>query len=142
MELAGSGEVGTLDRQVVVVSTLGDPRRRPPTLHVYFLLDADWEVLYVGRSHDPIHRHRTRQDRWKSEVEYLISTRYATPAEARTAELQAIRNARPKYNRTGNPDWVAQVSGEMGQLITRGHRDARRRREHLRLFEFMASRKG
>jgi hypothetical protein len=76
--------------------------RSPPTA-LYRLLAADGALLYVGITENP--RARMKQhaagQAWWPEVERNAVTFYPDYPAARAAEIAAIRDEAPRYNRAG-----------------------------------------
>lgn len=74
---------------------------------VYLLYGADNQLLYVGATIDHTQRFisHLRTKEWWPEVARAEVTWYDSQWPAQAAEQIAIRQGRPKYNRSGNPDW-------------------------------------
>lgn len=76
------------------------------TSRIYFLRDADGEVIYIGRSRDidsRIKAHTTQSPFW-AEVAAVEQSNLMTHGDAVEYEAQSIYRQRPRHNIAGNPD--------------------------------------
>lgn len=81
---------------------------------VYRFKNAEGELIYVGVTGSlktRVQAHRGRSF-WFSEVASVEATHYRIYREAKAAELEAIRNQRPRYNKRYNPDWEQRAAME------------------------------
>lgn len=67
---------------------------------VYWLFDSQTEeLLYIGRSHDPVRRKRDFERVHNRRVRSGLCNRYNSLSSAQTHELHLIRKHRPPYNK-------------------------------------------
>lgn len=106
----------------------------PPTDNertaLYRLYDADGRLLYVGISKRPVVRwaeHAVdKGDLWWSEVERKTVEWFDTREEAESAEVRAIREEKPEYNKAHSPvdlDQLISEAAAKAAIFKRGHSD-------------------
>lgn len=82
------------------MSRTSDLNDRVTALYRYYEADT---LLYVGISHDAFRRatQHTERSAWYTRADRMTIERLPTRADARTAELDAIRTERPLFNIEG-----------------------------------------
>lgn len=92
--------------------------------YVYYLMDAaTGELLYIGRSNNPKHRRFAFMKRTGREVIFGISQRFADFARSQAAELKAIKEHRPPFNKhlVSSPGNLGSVA-LLGRKLTAEHK--------------------
>lgn len=89
------------------------------THYVYYLLDPEsLDLLYVGRSNDPANRQRDFHRKKGRQTVMGLCQRHSSFELACAAELRAIRQHRPPFNRI-----EVSNKGGLGHTVTQEHRD-------------------
>lgn len=86
--------------------------RIPESFWVYYLLNQDDEVLYIGVSYNvPARLRQHKADKpWFPQVAFIATERYAYDDLAFAAEVRAIRRYEPPYNVKSTPAHNAVIS--------------------------------
>lgn len=86
--------------------------------HVYFLIDAEGKICYVGRSHVPKVRWRIHQRSFKEPLMMLLAGEFSFE-EAQAEELYQIKTLRPRLN-----TYLASGPSRLGMKNSDAHNDA------------------
>lgn len=87
---------------------------------VYRHFNADGDLLYVGQSIKPIQRqvsHRCGDAPWWYEITRIEMEHFGTTLETEIAELRAIRDEEPRYNKKFDPRRLASLEASWEALI-------------------------